>query len=87
MTLGIAQGSSHHAHVALPPGDAAPLKLRLTQRAHVPPCSKLERNQLTGTLPPEWGLAREGIMHLSMDRNQLEGPIPSSWADIDFEEL
>eukprot|EP00192_Tetraselmis_astigmatica_P024591 CAMPEP_0117662770 /NCGR_PEP_ID=MMETSP0804-20121206/8227_1 /TAXON_ID=1074897 /ORGANISM="Tetraselmis astigmatica, Strain CCMP880" /LENGTH=479 /DNA_ID=CAMNT_0005469685 /DNA_START=371 /DNA_END=1807 /DNA_ORIENTATION=+ len=40
----------------------------------------LRHNHLTGTLPPEWGMALHHLAHLDLSNNQLEGTIPVAWS-------
>lgn len=45
-----------------------------------PPSSR--RNQLTGSLPPEFGATWKATTELDVARNSLSGPLPSEWAGM-----
>lgn len=45
------------------------------------PCSDLSKNQLSGTLPPEWGslTAFPRLQSLLLGQNNLTGTLPTTW--------
>lgn len=43
-------------------------------------CRDLSDNQLTGTLPEEWGIGFDQLRLLNVSFNQLEGGFPNAYA-------
>ena len=44
--------------------------------------SSRSTNDLTGTLPPEFGPAWPGMAAMALNNNSLSGPLPKEWSQM-----